>query len=1105
MKECLSQGDIRLFVEGSASAEQLGAWKQHLRVCDPCAAQVARSRAGLEPASRPTPDPPAQADTGEVSAPSTVLEPNLQIGDFQIERRLGTGGMGVVYQATQVSLNRRVALKVLPFGPTTGSATVQRFRREARAAARLCHPGIVTIFAEGAERNVCYFAMEMIDGRNLDRVIADLRRARASRTTSVGLPSVEDTDPWADADDATMCRCMLERCRSNREYFNAVAGLISQAAEALHYAHGHGIIHRDVKPSNLMLSHDGRLILLDFGIARVCEEHGMTATASFVGTPRYMSPEQIAGGRGRPDHRCDIYSLGATLYELLTLEPLMNGDTQQRVVSQILSEDMRCPRQIDRHIPVDLDTICRKAIQKDPARRYQSAAEMAEDIHRFLCGRVIRARRPGLVDRTAKLIRRHKAVAALLCLVLAASAAAGVLGWKHYSTRWAQQYAMAEIDNLIGQKEYFAALQLAERAERFIPNDPLLIDRWPRVSREHSVMTTPPGARIYIREYFHTAGGWKYLGRTPLRDIRIPFGTCRWKAVRPGFVSVETVQSNDLPSPYADLAGLSAKQISFTLHQAASCPEDMVWVPPSNLDQKSMYHGERLILLAPAYFIDKYEVTNRQYQEFVDAGGYEKQEFWREDFMHDGTVLPWAQAVQEFRDQTGRLGPALWKDGAYPRGQDDYPVGGISWYEAMAYARFRGKDLPTIFHWALAARADDNPSNITNMSNFGAGPAPVGTFPGMGRFGLYDAAGNMREWCSNALKGRDNVRCVLGSAWNEHAYSFSAGGDARSPWDRDQCNGLRCAMYIGGREDVPQAALAPVECRHRDLSQFTPVSDEIFASYMDTWYRYDPMELNARIESADCDLGYCRREQITFDATYPGERVIAYLYLPNAVEPPYQTVVWFPGGEARDSPWTDQSHTHEMTTILRSGRALIVPIYKGTYDRRLDRVYPPDGTQSRNLYVQESQDMRRAIDYLHTRDDIDTTKLAYVGLSWGAQMGSVMIATESRLKTGIFLLGGICACKRHPASDPANFAPRVTIPILMLNGREDSIFPLETAQKPLFNLLGTPAGHKQHLLFPGGHSIAWEYREQYHQAIVDWLDQYLGKVEITCEEKASSS
>ncbi len=1103
MKDCLSQPEMRLLLEGSASAEEVTAWKRHLRVCDRCAAAVARLRAGLdarlEPESVTRDERRETSDDARSAPPGVGLEPNLRIGDFRIERRLGSGGMGVVYQAMQLSLNRPVALKVLPFSLTGGSSIVERFRREARAAARLRHPGIVTIFAEGAERNVCYFAMEMIEGRNLDRVIADLRRHSplVARPSSRG--TIRDRGDGANDEgrETSDVPCLLGECKSDREYFNTVARLIGEAAEALHYAHGHGIIHRDVKPSNLILSRDGRLILLDFGIAKVCEENATTVTASFVGTPRYMSPEQVAGGREKPDHRSDIYSLGATLYELLTLEPLVEGDTQQQVISEILSEGIRRPRQINRRIPVDLDTICCRALAKKPNRRYQSAAEFAEDLRRYLHGRVIRARRPGPVDRFVKLIRRHQAVAALMCLAAAACAAAGIIGWKHYTTRWAQQYAMAEIDNLRERKEYFAALSLAEQAERYIPNDPLLIDRWPRLSREYSVITTPPGARIYIREYFHTAGGWKYLGRTPLRHTRIPFGTYRWRAVRPGFATVETVQVNDPPAPHENPASPAPGQVSFTLHETGGCPRDMVWIPPSNLDQKSMFHGERLILLAPAFFIDKYEVTNSQFKEFVDAGGYERQEFWREKFTKDGGVLPWAQAVREFRDRTGRFGPASWKDGACPREQEDYPVGGISWYEAMAYARFRGKDLPTIFHWALAARADDNPSSIGNMSNFGEGPAPVGTFTGMGTFGLCDAAGNVREWCSNALEGTDNVRCILGGAWNEHAYSFSAGGGARSPWDRDQGNGLRCVIYIGGREIVPPTAFAPAGHKHRDLVRFKPVSDDVFESYLDTWYRYDPADLNARVESVDQDLDHCRRERVSFDATYPSERVTAYLCLPENARPPWQTVIWFPGGEARDSPWSDKAHKHEMTAIIRSGRALVVPIYKGTYDRRLDRLYPPEGALSRNLYIQRSQDMRRTIDYLETRDDIDTGRLAYVGLSWGGQMGPVMIATEDRFKTGILLLGGICACKRHPASDPANFAPRVRIPMLMLNSRDDSIFPLETAQKPLFNLLGTPPEHKRHILFSGEHSIAWECREQYHKAITDWLDRYLGKVERT--------
>jgi dienelactone hydrolase len=214
------------------------------------------------------------------------------------------------------------------------------------------------------------------------------------------------------------------------------------------------------------------------------------------------------------------------------------------------------------------------------------------------------------------------------------------------------------------------------------------------------------------------------------------------------------------------------------------------------------------------------------------------------------------------------------------------------------------------------------------------------------------------------------------------------------------------------------------------------------------------------------------------------------------VKEPYQAVVWYPSGIARFSPWDERAYSHELVCIIRSGRAVIVPIYKGTYERDPERpLCPPDRIQSRNLYIQRSQDMRRAIDYLQTRKDIDIGKLAFAGLAWGGQMGPVMIAVEERFKTGLLLLGGLCACKRHPASDPANFAPHVTIPILMLNGWEDSLFPVETAQKPLFDLLGTPAEHKKHVLFPGEHSIPWEHRKQYHKEIVDWLDKYLGPIQ----------
>jgi serine/threonine protein kinase/dienelactone hydrolase len=1096
MQGCLSQQDIAALIEGTAPTHRLVVWRRHLRVCDSCAAALARCRADLPsvaPASGSA-GPDAQGATATVG-----LEPNLQIGDFRVEKRLGAGGMGVVYQALQLSLNRRVALKVLPLG-AAGVSTVERFHREARAAAHLHHPNIVTIYAEGAESHICYFAMEMIDGENLDQIIKELRAARppvpATGTTGAREPQApEPLSSQEKAGQASPSSDVLRDCATPRGYFDTVARLMSEVADALHYAHGEGIIHRDVKPSNLILSRDGRLVLLDFGIARICAEQAMTMSGSFIGTPRYMSPEQITGGAHGSDHRCDIYSLGVTLYELLTLEPLFDGQTQERILGQILNAEPRRPRQINRYIPIDLETICCKAIEKDPQRRYATAGEFAADLRRYLHGQVIRARRRGPADHLVKFVARHKAVCALACLLAVACAVAAGIGWRHYTTRWAQQFAMAELDRLMEQDKYFAALLLAEKAKRYLPDDPLLVERWPRLFRDYTVTTEPAGARLYIREYYDGATGWKYLGRSPLAHARIPFGTCRWKVMRPGYITLETVQSNDLPAPHVDRASLPAQELSFTLHEIDSFPDDMVWIPPSDMDQKYMFHGERKVPSAPAFLIDKYETTNRQFREFVERGGYENPEFWQEPFVKEGKTLSWSEGMRFLHDQTGHRGPATWRNGACPPGQDDYPVGGIGWYEAAAYARFRGKDLPTIFHWAAAARANDLPSRITDLSNFSEGPAPAGSCRGMGKFGLYDAAGNVREWCWNTLEDDPGVRAILGGAWDENPYVF-VNGVARSPWDRDARNGVRCVRYLEGRAAVPEAAFAPAQHRHRDLSNFRPVPDDVFQSYVDTWYRYDQTELNVKVESVDRDLGYCRRERITFDASYPNERVIAYLHLPNNSRPPYQMVVWWPGGNARWEPWSEKAYSHELVCIITSGRALVVPFYKGTYERSLGpNLYPPEGIQSRNLYVQESQDMRRTIDYLQTRDDIDTGRLAFVGLSWGGQVGSVMIATESRFRAGILLVGGICACERHPTADPANFAPRVRVPMLMLNAEDDSIFPYETAQKPLFDLLGTPSEHKRHILFPGEHSIAWEYRKQYHKAIVDWLDQYLGPVQ----------
>lgn len=346
-------------------------------------------------------------------------EPFSELGDFQLLREIGRGGMGVVYEARQVSLDRLVALKVLRTGLGLTSQAVQRFRREAAAAARLHHTNIVPVYATGEQEGTHFYAMELIEGPSLDQVIRELRGERtapAETEPSLGSDDQLDTAAYHDSSEPTPRPGPIwtsSSFGSNTQFFDTAARMIADVADALDYAHRQGIVHRDIKPSNLLVSPDGRLSLNDFGLARVLEEPGMTTTGEMLGTPAYMSPEQVAAGRTPLDHRTDIYSLGATLYELLTLEAPFKGERRDQVLAQILHKDPRPLRRVNKKVPVDLETICLKAMDKDPDRRYQSGGELAADLRRYVNRFAIAARRVGPMAKGVKWVKRRPAVAGL--------------------------------------------------------------------------------------------------------------------------------------------------------------------------------------------------------------------------------------------------------------------------------------------------------------------------------------------------------------------------------------------------------------------------------------------------------------------------------------------------------------------------------------------------------------------------------------------------------------------------------------------------------------------------------------------------------------------
>ena len=341
------------------------------------------------------------ADLGRSASASGAAPPSSgadtepvpgMLGDFRIIREVGRGGMGVVYEAEQISLGRRVALKVLPFAAMMDPRQLQRFHNEARAAASLHHEHIVPVYAVCCERAVHFYAMQFIEGKSLAELIAANDSASRGRP-----PSKADAEP----DTRAVAAAPTEAGPRDAAYFRRVAEWGTQAAEALEHAHSLGIVHRDVKPANLIVDVQGKLWVTDFGLARTVTDAGLTMSGDLLGTLRYMTPEQALAKHGLVDHRTDVYSLGATLYELLCGRPAVEGQDRQEILKRIADDEPPPPRRHDRAIPADLETIILKAAKGRPSRQASPAKELPDDIRRFLEDRPIRRQRPTLHQRAA--------------------------------------------------------------------------------------------------------------------------------------------------------------------------------------------------------------------------------------------------------------------------------------------------------------------------------------------------------------------------------------------------------------------------------------------------------------------------------------------------------------------------------------------------------------------------------------------------------------------------------------------------------------------------------------------------------------------------------
>jgi eukaryotic-like serine/threonine-protein kinase len=990
-----------------------------------------------------------------------------QFGAYRLLSLLGKGGMGEVYLALDTRLGRKVAIKFLSASTLDDERARKRLLREAQAAATLDHPNICAIHEIGEENGRCFIVMPYVDGETLADVI-----------TRKGLD------------------------------VNGVVGAAIQIADALAEAHRHNIVHRDIKPANIIIDSRGQAKVLDFGLAKhlpaFTDEQADAPTASvsiagaLVGTMPYMSPEQVRGEK--LDARTDVFSLGVLLYEGLSGQQPFTRRSTPETLSAVLTHNPPSLSSIAPDTPPALQKIVARCLAKDKAQRYQTAAEVRDDLRSL--DEAVRVEPSSGAAPSSSMWRASGWRGVVMALLLVSLAGGG--GWlyrRNARRSWAHE-AIGQVEELSQREDYFSAYDLAGQIAQYLPNDQTLARLTSTIADDLSVVTVPPGAHVYLKRFVADKSGHfparQLVGITPITHHQIARGAYFVSIEKEGYAGLERPLTGQMMRLSGLLVPSPPVRLEARLIEAGKGPARMAFVPGGDYRMVSWSRPTEARVRLDDFFIDKYEVTNREYKEFISAGGYLKREFWRRPFVKDGRELPWEDEVREFKDRTGLPGPRSWASQDFPEGKAEYPVTDVSWYEATAYAAFRGKELPTVFQWEKAARDGRTAAagvvmpwglfagTAAGRANFGAhGTVPVESLEfGLSPYGCYHMAGNVAEWCRNASS---TGFATTGGSWDEEPYFFGRFGDYPGTYGSNKL-GFRCVRNepsaAGDQGAMPLLVASEVPV-------YTPAGEATFRA-LQASYRYAQSPVDATVVEVEAAPDW-RREKVTYSGA-DGERAIAYLYLPTHHPPPWQVIQFIPADDVFFGHSALQVRTEAtLAPFIKSGRAVLAVVLKGFLERDWPASRTPPSHESvefRDQVLNWVTDERRGLDYVATRSDLDASRVAYVGWSVDGGLKLGLPAIDTRYRSVVLVGAAVYQADTRllPEVNPINLAPFIHAPKLLVQGRYDEDSRLKTQAEPLHKLLREP---KRILLYDGGHAPAPEF---YVPAINGWLDETLGPV-----------